>query len=105
VRTGTYWGIVIPNYVPGVGSHVGAPLGCHNGRVGDLPKIEKEADSKIDTDDSVIVCADKPMRCLRPGCRDYANPICTAHYCSEHHVEICHKLESEVKSHLECDIR
>ena len=78
-------------------------MGCHKEREQDLPKITKETIQKDDVDnDHIIVCADPPMRCFHLGCHHYANRICAKNYCSEHHIEICHKAMSEVELQLEC---
>jgi len=79
-------------------------MGCHKERVRELRRITKEDGSKGEPDDTVIVCAD-PMHCLHPGCRRQASPLCSVFYCSEHHIEICHKFPDTDKAQLECEVK
>jgi len=72
------------------------PHACDHSEVRDLCKIIEQAKPK---DDHTIL--GEPMKCLRPGCRQVASAICTVSYCSEHHVETCHKLMSPLKTLLE----
>lgn len=75
-------------------------LGCHKIHELELRKFARENSSKADAENPVIICGEPQLHCLHPGCTHYANPICAANYCSEHHIEICHSLRSTVE--LEC---
>jgi len=75
-------------------------MSCHKERSQDLRKIPRENSSTVEPDDHVIVCADS-LRCMTPGCHRQASPLCSAFFCSEHHIEICHKLP-EAEAQLEC---